>query len=91
MRDAVFMGLHVCQMMGYEDIMDSYKLISTNAAKTLHLGGSYGIKEGNPASFLILNADNFYNALNLKSEILYSFRNGRLIAKASPAQKSVLF
>ena len=38
MRDVVFMGLHVCQMMGYEEIMDSYKFISTNAAKTLHLG-----------------------------------------------------
>ena len=36
MRDVVFMGLHVCQMMGYEEIMDSYKFISTNAAKTLH-------------------------------------------------------
>ena len=31
MRDTVFMGLHVCQMMGYEDIMNSYKLITHNA------------------------------------------------------------
>lgn len=91
MRDVVFMGLHVCQMMGYDDIMNSYKLISVNAAKTLHLGGSYGIKEGNPASFLILNADNYYNALNRNSEILASYKNGRLIAKASPAQKNVVF
>lgn len=91
MRDALLMGLHACQMMGYDAIMDSYKLISVNAAKTLRLGSGYGIKEGNPASFLILNADNFYNALNLKSEILYSYRKGRLIAKTVPAQKSVLF
>ena len=91
MRDVVFMGLHVCQMMGDDDIMNSYKLISVNAAKTLHLGGSYGIKEGNPASFLILNADNYYNALNRNSEILASYKNGRLIAKASPAQKNVVF
>ena len=38
MRDTVFMSLHVCQMMGYEDIMNSYKLITHNAARTLHLG-----------------------------------------------------
>ena len=90
-RDAVFMGLHVCQMMGYQEIMDSYKLISTNAAKTLHLGDSYGIKAGNPASFIVLDADNFYNALNQKSEVLWSFKNGRPIAKAAPAVREVLF
>ena len=91
MRDAVFMGLHVCQMMGYQEIMDSYKLISTNAAKTLHLGERYGIQEGRPASFIVLDAENFYNALNQKSEVLYSFKNGRLIAKSAPAVREVLF
>ena len=90
-RDAVFMGLHVCQMMGYQEIMDSYKLISANAAKTLHLGESYGIHPGRPASFIVLDAENFYNALNQKSEVLYSFKNGRLIAKSAPAVSEVLF
>ena len=90
-RDAVFMGLHVCQMMGYQEIMDSYKLISTNAAKTLHLGERYGIQAGRPASFIVLDAENFYNALNQKSEVLYSFKNGRLIAKSVPAVREVLF
>ena len=91
MRDVIFMGLHVCQMMGYQEIMDSYQLISTNAARTLHLGDSYGIKAGNPASFLVLDADNFYNALNQKSEVLYSFKNGRPIVKSTPARRDVLF
>ena len=45
MRDVVFMGLHVCQMMGYQEIMDSYKLISTNAARTLHLGSGRAIPQ----------------------------------------------
>lgn len=91
MRDALHMGLHVCQMMGYEEILNSYKLITHNAAKTLHLGDSYGIKEGNPASFIVLNSDNFYNALNEKKEVLYNFTKGKLIAKTEPAKKSVLF
>lgn len=90
LRDVVFLGLHVCQMMGYQEIMDSYKLISTNAAKTLHLGERYGIQAGRPASFLLLGADNFYNALNRKSEVLYSFKEGRLIAKSTPAVREVL-
>lgn len=91
MRDVVHMGLHVCQMMGYEEILNSYKLITHNAAKTLQLGNSYGIKEGNPASFIVLNSNNFYNALNEKKEVLYNFTKGKLIAKTEPAKKTVLF
>lgn len=91
MMTVVHMGLHVCQMMGYEEILNSYKLITHNAARTLHLGSSYGIKEGNPASFIVLNNDNFYNVLNKQSEVLYSFNRGKLIASAVPAVKKILF
>lgn len=91
MRDALHMGLHVCQMMGYEEILDSYKIITHNAAKTLNLGDSYAIKEGNPASFIVLNSDNFYNALNEKKEVLYNFSKGKLISKTEPAKKTVMF
>lgn len=91
MRDVIHMGLHVCQMMGYEEILNSYKLVTHNAARTLHLGDSYGIKEGNPASFIILNSNNFYNALNEKKEVLYNFTKGKLIAKTEPAKKTALF
>lgn len=91
MRDVVHMGLHVGQMMGYEEILNSYKLVTHNAARTLHLGDSYDIKVGNPASFIVLNAGNFYDALNKKSEVLYSFNKGKMIASAKPAVKKVLF
>lgn len=91
MMTVVHMGLHVCQMMGYEEILNSYKLITHNAARTLHLGNSYGIKEGKPASFIVLNNDNFYNVLNKQSEVLYSFNRGKLIASAVPAVKKILF
>lgn len=91
MRDVLHLGLHVCQMLGYEEILNSYNIITHNAAKTLNLGDSYGIKEGNPASFIVLNADNFYKALNEKKEVLYNFTKGKLIAKTDPAEKTVLF
>jgi len=91
MRDVVFMGLHVCQMMGYEDIMNSYRFVSTNAAKTLHLGDSYGIKIGNPASFIVLDAKNYSEALNYNAAVLCSYKNGRLIAKATAGTREVLF
>ena len=45
MRDVIHMGLHVCQLMGYQQIMDSYRFCTYNAARALHLGDSYGIRE----------------------------------------------
>ena len=91
MRDVVFMGLHVCQMMGYQEIMDSWKLVTYNAARTLHLGDRYGIKVGNPANLVVLDADNYYNALTRHSAVLASYRGGRLIARATSPQAEVLF
>ncbi len=90
MRDVIHMGLHVCQMMGYNEIMESYKMVTHNAAKTLNLGDTYGIKVGNPASFIVFNSNNFYNVLNENSQILYSFNKGKMLFKATPSQKELL-
>ena len=91
MRDVVFMGLHVCQMMGYEQIRSSYNFISNNAARTLHLGENYGIEVGRPASFIVLDAKDYYEALNVNAPVLASIRNGRKIAESIPGTKKALF
>lgn len=91
MLDVIHMGLHVCQMMGYEEILNSHMLVTHNAARTLNLGADYGIKEGNSASFIIMNDENFYHVLNEKKEVLYNFTKGKLIAKSEPASKKALF
>ena len=91
LRDVVFLGLHVCQMMGYEEIMNSYKLISHNAAKTLHICDHYGIEVSKPASFIVLDADNYYDALIKDAVVLYSYRNGRKISENTPSDRKVLF
>lgn len=91
MRDVVFMGLHVCQMMGYEDIMNSYKFVTENAARTLYLGEKYGIAEGRPASFVVMDAESYYDALNRNAVVLASYKNGRKIAESTPGEKKVMF
>ncbi|MBQ3669143.1 MAG: cytosine deaminase [Clostridia bacterium] len=90
LRDVVFMGLHVCQMMGYEEIMNSYRLITQNAAKTLHISERYGIKQGLPANFIVLDAKNWYDALNRNAPVLRSVRGGKTIAETTPGQSKVL-
>ena len=79
LRDVVFVGLHVCQLMGYEDILNSYRFITTNAAKTLHITDHYGIGEGKPASFVVLDAQNYFEALTCNSPVIASYRNGNAL------------
>ena len=91
LRDVVFLGLHVCQMMGYEDIMNAYQFITHNAARTLHLGDRYGIEAGRPASFIVLDAENYYDALNRNAAVLASYKAGRKLSEVAPATGGVLF
>ncbi len=91
LRDVVFLGLHVTQMMGYEEIMNSYKFITHNAARTLHLGESYGLEAGRPASFIVLDAENYYDALNRNAPVLASYKAGKLLSRTKPAEAELLF
>lgn len=91
MRDQVFMGLYTGHMLGYEEIVNSYKFVTTNAARTLHLGDGYGIQEGNDANFIILDAKDWYEALNQDANVLANYRKGKLIAGTQPVEKKVYF
>lgn len=91
MRDQVFMGLYTGHMLGYDEIVNSYRFVTTNAARTLHLGDDYGIAEGKNANFVILDAKDWYDALNYDAPILRNYRKGKLIASTAPVDKQVFF
>lgn len=89
MLAAAQLALFLCHMSGYEEINDVLDLITGNAAKTLRIQDSYGIEEGKPASFLILDAPTAFEALRLVPDRLHVFKNGREVATTTPG-KSVL-
>lgn len=91
LRDVVFNGLYVTQMMGYEQICDSYRFITHNAARTLNLGDNYGIDVGRPARFVVMDAPTWYEALNWNAPVIRSYRDGRLIAQGQPHVREALF
>lgn len=85
MLDALYVGLHATQMMEHEQIMNSYKFVTTNGAKVMHIE-DYGIAVGKPASFVLLNAHNFYDALNKHSDVLLSVHDGKTIGSTKPSE-----
>ncbi|WP_394581105.1 cytosine deaminase [Cytobacillus firmus] len=91
MLQVLHMGIHVSQLMGYEQIVNSFDLITTNSAKTLNIDEKYGIEEGKPANLIILDAENEYEAIRRQAAVKYSVRNGKIIAETKPSQTSVVF
>ncbi|WP_368297615.1 cytosine deaminase [Cytobacillus firmus] len=91
MLQVLHMGIHVSQLMGFEQIVNSFDLITTNSAKTLNIDEKYGIEEGKPANLIILDAENEYEAIRRQAAVKYSVRNGKIIAETKPSQTSVVF
>ena len=89
MVDALHMGLHATQIMGYSEIMNSYRFITKNGARTMHVQDSYGIEVGKPANFLIFNATNWFDALNERAEMLYSIHNGEVLVETKPPEATI--
>ncbi|HFQ5122133.1 TPA: cytosine deaminase [Vibrio vulnificus] len=85
MLQVLHMGLHVCQVMGYDQINNSLDLISTNSARTLNIQDKHGIEAGKPGSLLILPAENGFDAVRRQVPVRYSVRHGKVIAETQPA------
>ncbi|MCQ1059154.1 cytosine deaminase [Photobacterium sp. ZSDE20] len=85
MMQVLHMGLHVCQVMGYDQINQSLDLISANSATTLNIQKRYGIELGNPGNLLILPAENGFDAVRRQVPVRYSVRAGKVIAETQPA------
>ncbi|MGL4570411.1 MAG: cytosine deaminase [Clostridium sp.] len=89
MLQVLHMGLHVCQIMGYSQINESIDLITNNSARTLNIQDKYGIEEGKDGNLIILPAENPYDAVRRQVPVLYSIRNGRVIASTKVSETNV--
>lgn len=85
MLQVLHMGLHVCQLMGYQQIDDGLRLITHNSARTFGVS-DYGIEEGNTANLAILPAESGFEAVRRQVPVRWSIRQGRVIASTQLAQ-----
>ncbi|MFB1097456.1 cytosine deaminase [Terribacillus sp. JSM ZJ617] len=91
MLQVLHMGIHVTQLMGYDQIVNSIDMITANSARTLHIEDKYGIEEGKPANLIVLEAENEYEAIRKQAAVLYSVRNGEVIAETKPRETKLTF
>ncbi len=80
MLQVLFMAVHIDQMMGYTQLLNSLDLITYNGAKLWRITDEYGVDEGKKANLLLLNAKTPLDALRLMGPPLYVVKDGIIIA-----------
>lgn len=84
LMNQVDFGLHLGHMMSTDDIAHGLNFITVNGAKTLNLGDSFGIKEGNPASFIVIEAKSESEAIRNRAGVFLSVREGKTLFEKEP-------
>lgn len=91
MLDPLSMGVYAGQLMGYQQLQDSFNFVTYNGAKTLHITDDYGIGIGNTANCIILDGTNFYDILNEHRSVLFNIRHGKVLIETKPAETTFNF
>ncbi|MGO4936503.1 amidohydrolase family protein [Fundicoccus sp. Sow4_H7] len=74
-------GIHSAQLMREEDFPRNFDLITYNGAKLMKIEEEYGLEEGKPANFIVLDAPDAFEAQRNRVECLASVRNGEYLFK----------
>jgi cytosine/creatinine deaminase len=82
LMNVVDVGLHACHMTDHQHIVKALDLIPVNGAKALGMKDEYGVKEGNKANLIVIDADDEYEAIRTQAPVLYSIRNGEVIVES---------
>ena len=88
MLEVASMAVHVAQMTSQDGIRACYAGVTDTAARVIGLD-DYGLREGGPADFVLLQAADPFEAIRLKAARLAVVRRGRVIARAPERQSSL--
>ncbi|MCB2115162.1 MAG: amidohydrolase family protein [Rhodobacteraceae bacterium] len=80
MLDVAFMGLHVAQMTHPEEMARCFRMVTEDNARIMGLEG-YGLKTGDVASLVVLDAGTPTEALRLRAERLAVVSKGKVISR----------
>jgi cytosine deaminase len=87
---AAFVLAHLGQMSGDSELRRLIEMITTNPARALGIA-DYGLREGGPADLVVFDAPTEADALRLVSPRTLVLRGGKVVARATPAQHTVVW
>lgn len=77
-------GLHATQLMREEDFPRNFDLVTYNGAQLMQIEDVYGLDEGKPANFIVLEAPSVFEAQRRRVDCLASVRNGEYLFNRKP-------
>ena len=84
-------GVHLTQYASPEELENAFDLITYNGAKAMYIEDTYGLDEGKPANFIVLEETNIFDAIRRRVNTIMSVRNGEFLYKKQPAKYDVEF
>lgn len=81
-------GIHLAHYTHIDEINKALDLITANGAKVMNIE-DYGIKAGNSANFIVLDAADAYEAVRERAEVLASVRNGDYLFKCEVRKNEI--
>lgn len=82
-------GIHLAHYTHIDEINKAFDLITYNGAKVMQLNDEYGIEQGKPANFIVLDAYDTYEAVRERADVLASIRSGEHLFRRAPRKNEV--
>lgn len=82
-------GIHLAHYTHIDEINKAFDLITHHGANLMQVADIYGIEEGKPANFIVLDAHDAYEAIRERADVLVSVRNGEYLFKRKPRQNDI--
>jgi cytosine/creatinine deaminase len=86
--DVAYLTVHVSQMTGLKEIDACFEMVTSNGARSLHLQ-DYGIRVGNPANVVVVDAPNAFEAVRHRANARFVISRGKVIAKRGTTAQTV--
>jgi cytosine/creatinine deaminase len=87
---AAFVLVHYGQMSGAEELKRLIEMITVNPARALGVAG-YGLEEGSVADLVVFAAPTEADAIRLVAPRRFVLREGRVVARAEPAHRTIVW
>jgi cytosine/creatinine deaminase len=89
MLQPAHMAVHACHMTSRKEVTACFEMVTVNAARTLGLE-DYGIAEGDPASFVLIDAPDRWDAIRRLAPTTLVVKDGEVIAQTGPPETRLM-
>jgi cytosine deaminase len=89
MLQPAHMAVHACHMTGREEVIACFDMATEGGARTLGLDG-YGLEEGSPANFVLVDAQDKWEAVRRLAQTTLVVKGGEVVAEARPAEHRLM-